>query len=314
MQSALHKVVGPEEVQPQNLSGRVAVVTGGALGIGYEGDAAIEEIKRQTKGGADIDWKECDLGNLAEVRSVFGGLRESLERLDYLVLSAGINANQYALDHDGIERIFAVNYLGQYYAVNQLWATLRKTSLMPGVTSPRVVAVSSAMHQHAPSDVKFSSLEDINNPELGPADLYGRSKLAQILFLRFGLVERVIKPTSDSIYPLAVHPGTVNTAMQEQWKDAYPGITGQLISAAVKTVGRDPEQGSYSTLWALTAPEVEEENQNGAYFSDPGKRGRESSQASDERLGAQLWELGEKLVKEKLGDDALEDWRNAGVA
>jgi hypothetical protein len=35
MQSVLHKVVGPKEVHPENLEGRVAVVTGGALGIGY---------------------------------------------------------------------------------------------------------------------------------------------------------------------------------------------------------------------------------------------------------------------------------------
>ena len=36
MQSVLHKVLGPKEVHPENLEGRVAVVTGGALGIGYD--------------------------------------------------------------------------------------------------------------------------------------------------------------------------------------------------------------------------------------------------------------------------------------
>lgn len=35
MQSVLGKVIGPKEVHPENLDGRVAVVTGGALGIGY---------------------------------------------------------------------------------------------------------------------------------------------------------------------------------------------------------------------------------------------------------------------------------------
>lgn len=229
MQSTLHKVVGPMEVHPQNLTGRVAVVTGGALGIGYEvsaalaqagckvimvnrkqdeGNSAIKEIKKRNE-NAEISWKHCDLGNLAEVRSVFGDLRDSLDRLDYLVLSAGINANRYDLDQDGIEKIFGVNYLGQYYVVNQLWATLRRTSLMPGVTGPRVVAVSSSMHLQAPSNVKFSSLDDINNPNLSPVELYARSKLALILLVRFGLLERVIKPTSDSIYALAVHPGAV---------------------------------------------------------------------------------------------------------
>ncbi|KAG8406132.1 hypothetical protein J3458_021459 [Metarhizium acridum] len=333
MQSALHQVVGPKEVHPENLDGRVAVVTGGALGIGYEvsralahagckvimvnrsedqGQEAIAEIKKDMP-KADVSWKECDLGNLSQVRTVFTELRETLERLDYLVLSAGINANQYGLDSDGIERIFAVNYLGQYYATNQLWPRLRKTSSMPGVTGSRVVAVSSKLHQQAPTEIKFSSLRDINNPNLSPVELYGRSKLALILFVRFGLLERVIKPAKDSIYALAVHPGAVNTAMQEQWKDAYPGVTGQILSYAMKAISRDPEQGSYSTLWALSSSEIEEKRQNGAYFSDPGKVGDESPQASDAKLGTELWQPSENLVREKLGESALVSWESSGV-
>lgn len=230
MQSVLHKIVGPREVQPDNLTGRVAVVTGGALGIGYEisralahagctvimvnrkedqGQAAIDRIKEESP-EAKVDWKECDLGNLAQIRTIFSNIRDSIDRLDYLVLSAGINANQYGLDFDGIERVFAVNYLGHYYVTNQLWPKLRATSLMPGVTGPRVVAISSEVHRAAPSHVKFQTLDDVNNPNLSPTELYGRSKLALILFVKYGLLESVVKPTSDSIYALAVHPGAVS--------------------------------------------------------------------------------------------------------
>lgn len=230
MQSALPQVFGPEKVHPENLIGRVAVITGGSSGIGYEvsrvlahagcrviivgrseehGQRAIAEIRKDNP-DADITWKECDMGNLSQIQSVFTDIRESLERLDYHVLSAGINANQYGLGDDGIERVFAVNYLAQYYAVNQLWPRLRKTSLMPGVSDPRVVAMSSQLHQQAPNHVKFDSMDDINNPNLSPVELYGRSKLALNLFIRFGLLGRVIKPTSDSIYALAVHPGAVS--------------------------------------------------------------------------------------------------------
>lgn len=96
--------------------------------------------------------------------------------------------------------------------------------------------------------------------------------------------------------------------MQDQWKDAYPGITGHLISWAIKSVGRSPEQGAFSALWALTAPEITEQDKNGGYFTDPGKEGSLSSQAQDAELGKNLWELSEKIVKEKLGADALVDW------
>jgi NAD(P)-dependent dehydrogenase (short-subunit alcohol dehydrogenase family) len=229
MQSALHQALGPKEVHPENLAGRVAIVTGGALGIGYEvsralanggckvimvnrkeeqGQSAIDNIKKESP-GADIDWKECDLGSLSQVKSVFSELRESLNRLDYLVLSAGINANQYDLDSDGIERIFGVNYLGQYYVTNQLWPLLRKTSIIPGVTGPRIVALSSELHRMAPSNVKFGALSDINDSNVDPTQLYARTKLALVLFLKYGLLERVINPNNDHIYALAVHPGAV---------------------------------------------------------------------------------------------------------
>jgi hypothetical protein len=60
--------------------------------------------------------------------------------------------------------------------------------------------------------------------------------------------------------------------MQQQWKDAYPGITGKLLSNAMLFAGRDVEQGSYSALWACTADEIEEKNMNGFYFNDPVSR------------------------------------------
>lgn len=93
----------------------------------------------------------------------------------------------------------------------------------------------------ARSDVHFGSVEELNNPELGPVELYGRTKvrhlrlsgrfllsltyptnvccfprsqLAMILYSR-SIAEKVIKPNGDNVYVLAVHPGAVNTKMQE---------------------------------------------------------------------------------------------------
>ncbi len=99
--------------------------------------------------------------------------------------------------------------------------------------------------------------------------------------------------------------------MQQQWQDAYPGLLGKLITATMNTVGRDVEQGSYSALYAATSPEVEEKGWNGYYFTDPGQLGKESTQASDPALGAALWELSERIIKEKVGEDDLSDWNSS---
>jgi len=328
MQSVLHPIIGPSKTI-EDLTGRVAIITGGALGIGYEiarafvqqnarviminrsseqGTSAIKKIKEECGEGAMIEWVECDLGSLKEVRDVFGGLAERESRLDLLILSAGINTNQFGLDADGIDRHFGVNWLGHFYAINLLYPLIRKTSNLPDTPAPRIVFESSEMHRTAPSNVHFGSLEEINNEKLGPTELYGRTKLAMILGCKYGLVKRVIERNEDRVLALSVHPGAVNTAMQQQWKDAYPGVLGKMLTAAMLSVGRDVEQGSYSALYAATSPEIEEKGWNGYYFVDPGKPGKESTQASDPALGAALWELSERLVKEKVGPDALVAW------
>jgi NAD(P)-dependent dehydrogenase (short-subunit alcohol dehydrogenase family) len=258
MQSVLQKVVGPDKVQLQNLSGRNAVVLGGALGIGYEvtralvyagckvimvnrsedqGDNAISKLKEEFP-NANVEWRKCDMGTLARVKYEFTELRNSLDRLDFLVLSAGLNANPFGLDADRIDRHFGVNYLGQYYATNQLWPLIRKTSNMPGVAAPRIVAVSSELHRMAPSNVQFKSLDEINNDKLGPTELYGRSKLALNLFIKFGLVENVIKPCNDSIYALSVHPGAVSAGhyiLFQDGTDTYLSRSTQLCKSSGRT-------------------------------------------------------------------------------
>ncbi|KAK3986788.1 hypothetical protein QBC44DRAFT_352212 [Cladorrhinum sp. PSN332] len=311
MQSILQKTtgIGPTPVEPDNLDGRVAVVTGGAFGIGFEVSRALAHagcrvimVNRKEEQGEDakatitaespgamIEWKECDLGNLRQVRDVFTELGKSLERLDFLVLSAGINVNEPGLDADGIDRHFG-------------------TSKLVGSPEPRVVFEASEMHRTAPKNVHFASLEEINDigeGGLGPTELYGRTKLALILFAKYGLAGKVIKENEDRIWAVSVHPGAVNTAMQQQWKDAYPGVTGTLLSWAMLAFGRDVKQGSYSALWALTSPTI----QNGWYYNDPDTPGKESAQASDEKLGVALFDLSERIIKEKLGEDALVSWK-----
>jgi NAD(P)-dependent dehydrogenase (short-subunit alcohol dehydrogenase family) len=124
-----------------------------------------------------------------------------------------VNANQYAEDSDGIDRHFGVNWLGNYYALNQLYPLILKTSKMPDTPAPRIIAESSTMHKTAPGKNHFGSISEINNPDLSPIELYGRTKLCFILGMSY-LAEKIIKPHSQNVYALSVHPGAVSGALE----------------------------------------------------------------------------------------------------
>ncbi|KAL5525795.1 hypothetical protein ACEPAG_7132 [Sanghuangporus baumii] len=330
MQSAINTLMGKhtfDQNDVPDLSGRTAVVTGGTQGIGFEvakalavsrarvlllsrksenGAAAIESIQKETSGGADIEFVEIDLGSLKNVRDVADRLREKEPRPDILVGDAGIGVNKYALTSDGIEHHFSVNNLGHILLINRLLPLIRKTAMLKESPAPRIVQLSSSLHQAAPSSVAFESLEEINDESLGPNALYARSKLANLLFTRW-LASRVLEEGSR-VYALATHPGAVHTGQQNQLKDAYGETTGGILKTATVPFMRTPDQGSLSTLWAATSPEVEEKNLQGSYVTDPGSVGGETKQAQDDLLGEQLWTLAQKLIKEKAGEDAFLDW------
>lgn len=75
--------------------------------------------------------------------------------------------------------------------------------------------------------------------------------------------------------------------MQQEWKDAYPGLLGKLITTVMLAVGRDVEQGSYSALYAATSPEIEEKGWNGYYFL----RIPVNSERNPRKLLTPCWEL-----------------------
>lgn len=136
----------------------------------------------------------------------------SLALTSQLILSSGINSNQFGLDADGIDRHFGVNALGHYYAINLLYPVLLRTSKRSdvGKGGVRIVFESSEMHRFAPGSedskerargTHFGSEEEITEggKALGPVELYGRTKLAMILYGK-AMRDKVIEKNGDNVY------------------------------------------------------------------------------------------------------------------
>ncbi|SPO22089.1 related to Oxidoreductase, short-chain dehydrogenase [Ustilago trichophora] len=315
-----------------DLTGRVAIVTGGNSGLGEvsclelarqgakvymasrtesKAQEAIEKIKKQVP-TANIHFLQLDLTELAAVKKAADDFLSREKRLDILLNNAGVMATPYTFTKDGIELQVGTNVVGHYLFTMLLLPTLYSTSKLPDYAKPdsptvRIVQVSSMGHLAAPSDTSFKDLEAVNKqhwPEVkGTWDRYGKSKLGNIL-----IANELAKllPKDARIANVSIHPGVVRTGLIRGPSESYGKIIGGLNSLASRFFTA-PEDGALTQLYACASLEVDRLDLNGAYLVPVAKLGKKSKLAQDKdgKLGAELFSFCNSFVKEKLGLDLV---------
>ncbi|USW54271.1 Putative short-chain dehydrogenase/reductase SDR, NAD(P)-binding domain superfamily [Septoria linicola] len=302
-----------------DLSGRVYVVTGGSAGIGFgicahilqHNPAALyilskkgehlEEAQEGLKKYGDVGKVhtiQCDLEDLQQTDEVAGRLSKELLRLDALVLNAGLGVGPYAESKDGIDTHMQVNVFAQHHLAMMLLPLLVQTH------DSRLVLQSSDLHRGASSDIEFKDIAEINQ-DIGPARLYNRSKLAQVLMVR-ALVRRKQQgklgmKAGSAPWINATHPGAVTTDQQEQAVEAY-GTLGKIGVAATRPFMKEPiDEGCRPALFAATSPDIVKQRIDGSYIVPNRKVSSTSAQAESDELSEALWNLTADVLQRKLG-------------
>ncbi|MET7733625.1 SDR family NAD(P)-dependent oxidoreductase [Streptomyces sp. NPDC005402] len=288
-----------------DLSGKLAIVTGGYSGLGLETTRAL------TKAGArvvvparrpDTAWKalaglegveldELDLGDLESVRAFAERFLDSGRTVDFVIDSAGIMACPETRVGPGWEAQFATNHLGHFALVNRLWPAIE-----PG--GARVVSVSSRAHHF--SGMRWDDVHWRTGYDKWQA--YGQAKTANVLF-----AVHLDKLGADrGVRAFSLHPGGILTPLQRHLPKAEMVERGWIDEQGnvLNPSGfKSPEQGAATQVWAATSPQLA--GMGGVYLEDcdiaePADDGDQSggvrAWATDPVQAERLWTLSAELT------------------
>lgn len=285
-----------------DLSGKLAVVTGGYSGIGLETTRALTRAgahvvvpARRPKTAAEaidgidrVEVGELDLADLNSVRDFAERFLASGRGIDLVINNAGIMACPETRVGPGWEAQFAINHLGHFALVNRLWPAIAEGGA-------RVVSVSSTGHRR--SDIRWDDLQFEQGYDKWEA--YGQAKTANVLFA----VQLDALGKDAGVRAFALHPGGIMTqlarhlAKDEMVAAGWIDEDGTPLNPTFKT----PEQGAATQVWAATSPQLD--GKGGVFCEDcdiaeisvddaPGVR----PYATDPESAARLWTLSAGLT------------------
>jgi len=290
-----------------DLSGKVIIVTGGNSGLGYEsvkvfaqkgaevilacrsvekGEAAKTEIMKNNPAGK-IEVMNLDLMDLSSVKNFAVRFKENHSRLNVLINNAGIMIPPYGLTKDGFESQIGTNHLGHFALTGQLIDLIVKTP------KSRVVSTSSLAHKNGKMD--FDNFMFDNGNGYTPMKAYGRSKLANLLFIYE--LQRLFEAIGIDSVAVAAHPGVSQTNLMRfvEGKFYY-----HLLKPLSSLILQSAAKGALPQLRAAVDPEVK----GGDFYGPDGfnemkgfpvkvKSNPSSHNAGDAK---RLWEVSEKLT------------------
>jgi NAD(P)-dependent dehydrogenase (short-subunit alcohol dehydrogenase family) len=289
-----------EVVEGIDLTGKRAIVTGGASGIGTETaralagagadvTLAVRDLEAGERVATEFDARVAPL-ELADPASVDAVVRAWDGPLDILVNNAGVMAlPELQLSAMGYELQFHTNHLGHF----QL-ATGLHDALAAAPNGARIVSVSSSAHLRSPivwDDIHFAFRA------YDPWLAYGQSKTANVLFA----VEATRRWAGDGIVANALMPGGIMTNLQRHVSEELR----QRLRAGSMLRMKTPEQGAATSVLVAGSPALE--GIGGHYFEDcavapvvdrrpEGNAGAVARYAVDPDGAARLWEVSERML------------------
>jgi NAD(P)-dependent dehydrogenase (short-subunit alcohol dehydrogenase family) len=291
----------PMTTSVSSMKGRVCLVTGANSGIGREtalglakagatvlavcrdrskGEVAVAEIKKAS-GSKNVSLFTADLTSIGEMRTLHADVKEKFGYVDVLVNNAGALFSERKTTDDGLEMTFATNHLN-YFVMSHLFLDLLKKSAAEAKSPARIINVASEAHR----SIRAETIDwQCETGEYKPFEVYGLSKLANILFTR----ELSARLNPAEITVNSLHPGVVRTSFGTQGNWGWMGTLFNLARPLFLT----PEKGARTSLYLASEAEISQ--LTGCYFKNC-SQSKPSALAFNDRMGKNLWEVSKRIT------------------
>lgn len=285
-----------EVTEGLDLTGRTALVTGCNSGLGYETMRVLalrgahvigtgRTLEKAQVACASIEGRTTPLAlELTDLQSVVDcamAVQDLGLGVDMLICNAGINTFGELERVNGIEKIFAVNFLGHFVLVNRL------LPLMSDAGEGRIVHVSSrsAYRQAPAAGIDFDNLR--GEKSFDASEAYGRSKLANALFS----LELARRLEGTGVTSNAIHPGLVKTNIAR----TAPVLLRKAFDLLGPVIAKTPAQGAATQVYVATSPDLGAVS--GAYFEDCNPvRVSGNHHMTDAAMARRLWTVAEDMA------------------
>ena len=232
-----------------------------------KGKKAIETIISYS-GNENLDFFECDLSLVKNVKSLSKQIKQKYNKVDVLLNNAGGANKKKIITSEGLEKTFATNQMNYFVLSTELLNIISESN------DGRIVNVAS--NAHIGAEVDYGNIN--SEKSFSAWTSYCVSKLMNIMFTyQLSLMQ-------DKVSINVLHPGFVDTNIA--------GNEGNLIKYIVKfgakMFARKVDNGADSSIYLSTSDEVK--GVSGKYFFKC--REIKSSRASySQEDWKKVWEL-----------------------
>ena len=246
----------------EDLSGKVAVVTGANSGVGFytaealanaganvimacrnlpKSQGALAQIEEQSPGRARL--VQLDVSDLESVARFADQLRSELGGVDILVNNAGIMGGPRAESAQGFEAQMATNYLGHFALTARLWP------LLTAPKTARVVSLSSLAARHGLLRADLTRGELVDPSPYVAFAVYSNTKQAMLLFSQELARRSMLADTG--VVSVAAHPGVSSSNLfNRQLQERHLSALVPFADGLAKLTLQSAEAGALPSIRA----------------------------------------------------------------